>query len=112
MRLSSPILMIAAHTDDVELGCGGTLARLQDEGAEVHVAAFSLCDESLPPGYPAGTLGEEMKASMRSYGLPERQLRLFDYPVRRFAEYRQELLDDLIALRRELQPQTVCLPSG
>lgn len=33
-----PLLIIAAHPDDEVLGCGGTLARLSGEGAEVHIA--------------------------------------------------------------------------
>ena len=31
------ILVVAAHPDDEVLGCGGTIARLADEGSEVHV---------------------------------------------------------------------------
>jgi LmbE family N-acetylglucosaminyl deacetylase len=32
------ILILAAHPDDEVLGCGGTIAKLVDEGAIVHVA--------------------------------------------------------------------------
>ena len=32
------LLLIVPHPDDEVLGCGGTIARLADQGAEVHVA--------------------------------------------------------------------------
>jgi LmbE family N-acetylglucosaminyl deacetylase len=39
--MAKSILIIAAHPDDEVLGCGGTIARLSDEGAVVHVAFLS-----------------------------------------------------------------------
>ncbi len=32
------VLVVAAHPDDEVLGCGGTMARLTQEGCEVHIA--------------------------------------------------------------------------
>ena len=35
------ILVLAPHTDDGELGCGGTIAQYIDQGKEVYYVAFS-----------------------------------------------------------------------
>jgi LmbE family N-acetylglucosaminyl deacetylase len=35
------VLIIAAHPDDEVLGCGGTIAKLADEGSTIHVAFLS-----------------------------------------------------------------------
>ena len=35
------ILVLAPHTDDGEFGCGGTIAKLIDQGKNVFYAAFS-----------------------------------------------------------------------
>jgi len=50
MNTMRRVLVLAPHTDDAELGCGGTIARLLTDGADVFVAAFSTAEESLPPG--------------------------------------------------------------
>lgn len=36
------VLVFCAHPDDEVLGCGGTLARLGDAGADIHVVVFSI----------------------------------------------------------------------
>ena len=35
------VLIVAAHPDDEILGCGGTIAKLADQGAKIHVAFLS-----------------------------------------------------------------------
>ncbi len=64
-------LVLAPHTDDGEFGCGGTIARLVEAGAEVHYAAFSTASRSLPEGFPADTLAHEVRAATGALGIPE-----------------------------------------
>lgn len=105
------ILVLAPHTDDGELGCGGSIVRFLDEGHEVHYAACSICEESVPEGWPRDILDVEVRRATAVLGIPPAQLRVQRFRVRRFPEQRQEILEDLVRLNRELTPQVVFLPS-
>ena len=39
------ILILAPHTDDGELGCGGSISRFIEEGKNVFYAAFSTAEK-------------------------------------------------------------------
>ena len=106
------VLALAPHTDDVEFGCGGTLARLIEEGADVHVAAFSICEESVPEGFSRDALDKEFRASMKIFGLPERNVHVFRFKVRQFPAQRQEILEEIIRLRKCINPSLVFAPSS
>ncbi len=101
------VLVLAPHTDDGELGCGGTVARLLEEGCEVHFAVFSTCAESVPAGFPADELKTEFLSAMEGYGIPAEQLILFDFQVRHFPAHRQEILEELVRLNRRIVPDLV-----
>jgi N-acetylglucosamine malate deacetylase 1 len=105
------VLVLAPHTDDAELACGGTIAKLVAGGSEVHVAAFSDAKNSLPAHLPPDTLRSEFNEAMRRLSLPSSQTAVYDYSVRVFSDHRQAILDDLIALRRRIQPELVLMPS-
>jgi N-acetylglucosamine malate deacetylase 1 len=105
------ILVLAPHTDDGEFGCGGTIAKFIELGAEVYYAAFSLCEESLPEGWPKDTLEKELRSATAIWGIPSANVLIYRYPVRRFSEHRQEILEDLVALQQRLTPTIVFMPS-
>jgi len=106
------VLVLGPHTDDAELGCGATISRLLEEGVQIHVAAFSTAEESRPPGSPPTQLRDEFLQAMQCLGVPEEHVLVYNYPVRRLSEHRQAVLEELVRLRREIQPQLVLLPSG
>ena len=105
------IIILSPHTDDAELGCGGTIRLLLEQGNHVHIAAFSACRHSVLAGFPEDVLVQEIKASTRQLGIPEVNLHLFDYDVRTFNYHRQQLLDDILKLRETLKPSFVFVPS-
>ncbi len=67
------VLVLAPHTDDGEFGCGGTMARLVEAGAEVRYVAFSIATKSLPPGFPPDTLAP--RGARGDLGARHRRLR-------------------------------------
>ena len=108
---SESVLVLAPHTDDAELGCGGTIARLIAEGRAVHVAAFSTAEESIPSGFPPGSIKLEMMLSLQSLGVPATNIHVFDFPVRKLPQFRQELLEIMVRLARSIAPDLVLIPS-
>jgi len=105
------LLVLAPHTDDGEFGCGGTIAKLVQEGWEVHYVAFSGCRESLPPGWPDDTLVKEIVAATRILGVSQEHLEVLDFKVRHMPQHRQEILEFMVQLKRTLEPDIVLLPS-
>lgn len=110
MHTKKKVLILAPHTDDGEFGCGGTIVKLVEEGHEVFYAAFSACQQSVLPQFPSDILITEVKAATKVLGILPENLRLFDYDVRTFNYRRQEILDDLIKLRTELNPDLIFMP--
>lgn len=109
--MKDTVLVLAPHTDDGELGCGGSIARFIEEGKDVYYAAFSTCKSSLPDGFPPNTLEIELKNAMKTYGIDENRLFIFDYPVREFWAYRQKILDSMIEINKQINPDYVLAPS-
>jgi N-acetylglucosamine malate deacetylase 1 len=105
---SNNVLVIAPHTDDGEWGAGGTLAKLKEDGKDIFYAAFSSCANSLPDGLAPDTLVNECKAATSVLGIDE--LFIFDYEVRRFSYFRQEILEDMVKLKNKINPYLVLLP--
>jgi LmbE family N-acetylglucosaminyl deacetylase len=103
------ILVLGAHTDDGELGCGGSIAKFIAEGKSVYYVAFACA--SLPEGWPADTLKKEIRSAAHVLGIPHSQVSVLDYPVREFPRLRQEILDDMVKLKRQIEPDLVFLPS-
>jgi len=104
-------LVLAPHTDDGEFGCGGTMARLVEEGAEVRYVAFSIATKSLPDGFAPDTLAREVRDATAELGIPEAHLTVHDFDVRTFPQRRQDILELLIALWEEWPPDVVFQPS-
>jgi LmbE family N-acetylglucosaminyl deacetylase len=96
------VLALGAHPDDLELGCGATLAKLSEAGAHIRAVIFS---QGYVGGSPDFDRAEETRAALASLGVED--VHVHDLPDTRLHEH----LNDLIALMQrhvgETSPERV-----
>lgn len=97
MTHSKKYLFIGAHTDDIELSCGGTIAKLIEQGHDVRCYVFSYCDNM--------TLLLEHQKSMNLLGVKNYVLNTYDNRTMEY--YRQNILDDLTLYKQSYYPDYV-----
>ena len=105
------ILILSPHTDDAELGCGGTITKYIHENRNVFWVVFSTAEESLPDGLPKDTLVQEFKKVTNSLKLSYKNYQIFNFKVRKLSEKRQEVLEELVKIRNSFKPDLVIGPS-
>lgn len=111
MENKQNILVLAPHTDDGELGLGGTIASFINRGKNVTYVAFSTAEDSVPEGMPKDILKTEVIAATRELGIKPNNLIIYNYQVRKLNYLRQEILEQLIKLRKSNNFDLVFIPS-
>ncbi|PHM72747.1 PIG-L deacetylase family protein [Xenorhabdus kozodoii] len=104
-------LVLAPHTDDGELGAGGSIAKLIENGTNVTYVAFSTAEESVPKGMAKDILKTEVKAATQALGIKSENLIIFSYQVRKLNYARQEILEKLIEIRKNNNFDLILMPS-
>lgn len=105
------VLVLAPHTDDGELGLGGTIKYLIEKGKNVAYAAFSTAEQSVPEGFPKDILKTEVKEATATLGIKPENLLIYNYEVRKLNYVRQEILEELVRIKKIFQPDLVFIPS-
>ena len=105
------ILVLAPHTDDGELGAGASIAKWTGRGDDVFYVAMSDCETVVPAGLPPETLRKELLTATSVLGIPEGRVIVSHFETRHFADRRQDVLDTILALRRDIDPDTLVMPS-
>lgn len=111
MNSKQNILILSPHTDDAELGCGGSIARFIEEDKNLLWVVFSAAEESLPEGFHKDTLVNEFREAVGHLGLSEDNIVVNRYQVRYLHTKRQEILEQLIKIRANFKPDLVLGPS-
>jgi LmbE family N-acetylglucosaminyl deacetylase len=87
------------------------MARLRERDVDVRQIAFSTASRSLPARFAPDTHAHEVRPAAHELGLAPDALTVHDFDVRTFPAARQEILELLIEVARDLQPDAVLLPT-
>jgi len=101
------ILAIGAHHDDIEISCGGTLAKVVKQGYEVKMVAMS---KSAYTDYKGAVQRTEEEAEMESRRAAEilgiKDLISLDFPTKDIP-YNSESIEALNKIIDEFEPDTI-----
>lgn len=100
------VLAIGAHPDDLELACGGTLARLADSGHEIRALVMSH-------GGQGGRADLRPQEAQRGAGfLGATGIEVHDFPDTRLGDHDLEMVSVIEAAIRRFNPDVVLTHSG
>jgi LmbE family N-acetylglucosaminyl deacetylase len=100
------ILFLGAHPDDIELGCGALIHQISPL---TDILCVTLSDNQKNPLLT--NLVEEHYRSMEVLGVKRENIILGPFTTRIFHDARQEILEYLLKLRRDFQPDLIFVHS-
>tara|TARA_B100000963_G_scaffold361942_1_gene401091 strand:- start:2585 stop:3226 length:642 start_codon:yes stop_codon:yes gene_type:complete len=109
--MKKKILILSPHTDDAELGAGGTILKYLEQKREIFWIVFSTAENSLPKNLPKDSLKNEFLSVTKNLNLNKSQYLIKNFEVRMLHSKRQEILEILIKVRNEFNPDLVIGPS-
>jgi len=95
-------LIVSPHADDAELSAGGSIKKWTEEGITCYSVIFSTLNQS-------GIRIPEIKIAHNTLGISSEHTIIYDYEHRRFSEYRQDILQNLIDFW--IKPDIVLTPT-
>ena len=107
------LLLLAPHCDDEMAGLPLCFYLQRKGNVELKILSFSPCKETAQSlHYTKDAIAEEEQVALHSVGIPLESIQTFQFPVRRFSEHQQEILEELIKVRTDFNPDIVLAPEA
>ncbi len=100
------VCFIGAHPDDIEIGCGALIAQIT---GKAEIRCVTLSDNQKNP-LLTNLVGEHYR-SMQILGVSREQVIVEQFETRKFPAMRQEILEYLVQLKKDFQPEIVFVHS-
>lgn len=108
-EMTGRTLVVAPHPDDEVLGCGGTIARLTDSGAETYVVVVT---QGQPPAYSSEFVSRVQQEAREAHAmLGVKETFWLGMPAAALAETAHSALNSALGgLITRLRPKTLIIP--
>ena len=96
-------LFVGPHPDDVELGCGGSIAKYSKSNVNIYYLIISPAIED-----PRNkNILQEMENAAEILGLKRENIFVLKYPRRVLHDFRADIRQDLIRVVKEVEPDVI-----
>jgi LmbE family N-acetylglucosaminyl deacetylase len=105
------ILCVGAHLDDIEFGCGATIADLVGSEREIHFLTLSQCNKSSTGKLQLQRDISEAYRAAQQIGLHDNDLSIEGLDGQQFPQQRQKIREILLEWKRKFNPDLILCPS-